>query len=163
MRRAPVPFCRQTPLTLKALRAKDYSESPQTLGEHLKKRRRELGLLQREAAERMGIQRDTYVNWEKGNTEPVAAQFRPVVEFFGYDPTPAPTTLPERLAAKRRELGLTFSQVAQYLGWDEGSLTRYLNGKWRLTSDRSAALERVLRMDGSAAVGLRKLPRRSGR
>jgi hypothetical protein len=39
MCRAPVPFCRQTPLTLKALRAKDYSENPETLGEHLKKRR----------------------------------------------------------------------------------------------------------------------------
>ncbi|MEA2915135.1 MAG: hypothetical protein QOJ15_7216, partial [Bradyrhizobium sp.] len=39
-----MPFCRQTPLTLKALRAKDYSETPQTLGEHLKKRRRQLGL-----------------------------------------------------------------------------------------------------------------------
>jgi transcriptional regulator with XRE-family HTH domain len=158
-----VPFCGWARLTLKAQKQRDYSEDPQTLGEHLKKRPRELGLLQREAAERMGTGTDTYANWEKGKTEPVAAQFRPVVEFLGYDPTPAPTTLPERLEAKRRELGVTFSQVAQYLGWDEGSLTRYLNGKWRLTSDRAAALERVLRMDGSAAVGLRKLPRRSGR
>ena len=33
-------LCRETPLTLKALRAKDYSENPQTLGEYLKKRRR---------------------------------------------------------------------------------------------------------------------------
>ena len=76
---------------LKSLRKKDYSENPQTLGEHLKKRRRELGLLQREAAERMGIWAETYANWEKGKSEPVAAQFRPVVLFLGYDPTPAPT------------------------------------------------------------------------
>jgi DNA-binding XRE family transcriptional regulator len=68
-----VPFCRQTPLTLKALRAKDYSENPQTLGEHLKKRRRELGLLQREAAERMGILTETYSNWEKDKSKPVAS------------------------------------------------------------------------------------------
>jgi DNA-binding XRE family transcriptional regulator len=81
-----VPFCRQTPLRLKALRARDYSQNPQSLGEHLKKRRRQLGLLQREAAERMGIQRDTYVNWEKDKTGPVASQFRPVVAFLGYDP-----------------------------------------------------------------------------
>jgi transcriptional regulator with XRE-family HTH domain len=54
------------------------------LGEHLKKRRRELGLLQREAANRMGIGTETYSNWETGKTEPVAAQFRPVVEFLGY-------------------------------------------------------------------------------
>jgi hypothetical protein len=54
-----VPFCRQTPFTLKALRAKDYSENPQTLGEHLKKRRRQLGLLQRETAEMLGVSTDT--------------------------------------------------------------------------------------------------------
>jgi DNA-binding XRE family transcriptional regulator len=100
-----VPFCRQTPLTLKALRAKDYAANPQTLGEHLKKRRRELGLLQRQAAEPMGIGTDTYANWEKGKTEPVASQFRPVVAFLGYDLTPAPKTLAERLQTKRRELG----------------------------------------------------------
>jgi transcriptional regulator with XRE-family HTH domain len=112
-----VPFCRQTPLTLKALRAKDYSEHPQTLGEHLKKRRRQL-LFQREAAEMMGVSTDTVVNWEKGKTERVAAQFRPEVEFLGYDPTPTSTNLAERLEAERRALGITFEQAAKYLGWD---------------------------------------------
>ena len=73
------------PVTLKALRTKDYSENPQTLGEHLKKRRRELGLLQREAAERMGIWTETYAYWENGHSEPVASQFRPVVAFLGFD------------------------------------------------------------------------------
>jgi DNA-binding XRE family transcriptional regulator len=73
-----VPFCRQTPLLLKALRQKDYSENPQTLGQHLKRRRRELGLLQRETAEKLGVSTDTVVNWEKDKTKPVAAQFRPV-------------------------------------------------------------------------------------
>jgi hypothetical protein len=70
-----VPFCRQTPLTLKALRAKDYSENPGTLGEHLKKRRRELGLLQREAANRIGVSAETVSNWESGKTEPVPGHF----------------------------------------------------------------------------------------
>jgi DNA-binding XRE family transcriptional regulator len=77
-----VPFCRDTPLTLKALKAKDYSASPQTLGEHLKKRRRALGLFQQEAADWMGIRTDSYTNWEKGKTEPVAAQVRPGEEFL---------------------------------------------------------------------------------
>jgi len=111
-----VPFCRQKPPTLKALRAEHYSENPQTLSEHLKKRRKELGLLQREAAELLGVSTDTVVNWENDKTKPVAAQFRPVVAFLGYDPTPEPTTLAERLEAKRRLLGTTFAQVARYLG-----------------------------------------------
>jgi transcriptional regulator with XRE-family HTH domain len=155
-----VPFCRQTPLTLKALRAKDYSENPQTLGEHLKKRRKELGLFQREAANRMGIGTDTYANWEKGKTEPVAAQFRPVVEFLGYDPTPEPTTLTERLGAKRRALGATFDQVAKYLGWDPGTLTRYLNGTWRMPPGRAEALEVFLKADPMELSSVCQMPGR---
>ena len=139
-----MPFSPGVPVTLKSLRKKDYSEDPKTLGEHLKKCRRKLGLLQREAAERMGILTETYLNWEKGHTEPVASQFRPVVAFLGYDPTPGPKTLAERLEAKRRATGMTFEQVAARLDWDPGTLTRYLNGTWRMPASRMAALEDLL-------------------
>jgi transcriptional regulator with XRE-family HTH domain len=154
-----VPFCRQTPFTLKALREKDYSPNPQTLGEHLKKRRRELGLFQREAASRMGIGTDTYANWEKGKTEPVATQFQPVVAFLGYDRTPAPETLSERLKAKRRELSVTFAQVARYLEWDTGTLSRYLNGTWHMPPPRAALLEAFLVAGEAELARLWQLPR----
>jgi DNA-binding XRE family transcriptional regulator len=155
-----VPFCRQTPLTLKALRVRDYSQNPQTLGEHLKKRRRELGLLQREAAERMGVSTDTVVNWEKDKTEPVAAQFRPVAAFLGYDPTPAPQTLADRLEAKQRTLGASLAQVARHLGWDPGSLRRYLDGTWRISPNRRDTLEAFLNTDDAALAGVHSLKRR---
>ncbi len=142
--RDALPFRLGVPVTLKSLRKKDYLEVRKTLGEHLKKRRRELGLLQREAAARMGILAETYLKWEKGHTEPVASQYRPVVAFLGYDPSPAPTTLAERLEAKRRVTGMTFSQVARHFGWDEGTLTRYLNGTWRISANRADALEEFL-------------------
>jgi transcriptional regulator with XRE-family HTH domain len=141
------------------LRAKDYSENPQNLGEHLKKRRRELGLFQREAASRMGIGTDTYANWEKGKTEPVATQFQPVGAFLGYDPTPAPETLSERLKAKRRELGVTFAQVARYLEWDTGTLSRYLNGTWHMPPPRAALLEAFLVVGEAELARLWQLPR----
>jgi transcriptional regulator with XRE-family HTH domain len=153
-------FLPDVPLTLKTLRAKDYSESPQTLGQHLKKRRRELGLLQREVADRLGINTWTYLNWEKDKTVPVAAHFRPVVTFLGYDPTPEPTTLAERLEAKRRALGATFDQVAAYLGWDRASLTRYLNGTWHMPANRMAALELLLSAKSSDLTDIHRLPRR---
>lgn len=148
------------PVTLKSLRKKDYSEHPKTLGEHLKKRRRELGLLQREAAARMGILTDTYLNWEKGHTEPAPSQFRPVVAFLGFDPSPPPKTLAERLEAKRRATGVTFGQVAKYLGWDEGTLTRYLNGTWRIPAIRRAALEVLLSAKSTDLTDIHRLPRR---
>ena len=155
-----MPFCRQTPLTFKALRAKDYSQNPQTLGQHLKKRRRQLGLLQREAAEMMGVSTDTVVNWEKDKTEPVAAQFRPIVAFLGYDPTPEAQTLADRLEAKQRTLGASLAQVARHLGWDPGSLKRYLDGTWRISSDRRDILEAFLNTDDAALAGVHSLKRR---
>jgi transcriptional regulator with XRE-family HTH domain len=155
-----VPFCGWARLTIKAQKQRDYSESPQTLGEHLKKRRKVLGLLQREAAERMGVSAETVANWETGKTKPVAAQFRPVVEFLGYDPLPEPKTLADRLEAKQRSLGVSLAQVARYLGWDPGSLRRYLDGTWRLSSDRRAALEAFLAGEVEALAELHSLGRR---
>jgi hypothetical protein len=108
----------------------------------------------------MGIGTDTYANWENGRTKPVAAQFRPVVQFLGHDPMPAPATLSERLKAKRRLLGVTFAQVARYLKWDPGTLTRYLNGTWRMPSARAAQLEAFLTAFDVEIATIRQLPRR---
>jgi transcriptional regulator with XRE-family HTH domain len=80
--------------------------------------------------------------------------------FLGYDPTPPSTSLPERFEPKRRSLGVTLDQVAQYLGWDEGSLPRYLRGRWPLSAERGQSLERFLRLDGDAAAEVSVLPRR---
>jgi DNA-binding XRE family transcriptional regulator len=155
-----VPFCGWARLTLKAQKQRDYSEDPQTLGEHLKKGRKELGLFQREAAEQMGIETWTYINWEKDKTAPVAARFRPVVEFLGYDPTPEAKTLRERLETKRRTLGVTFDQMAKHLGWDRATLTRYLNGTWRMPPARAEALERLLSATTSELEAIYRVPRR---
>lgn len=73
---------------LKSLRLEDYFEMPQTLSEHLKKRRKELDIFQREVAAQIGINMWAYVNWVKDRTMPVASRFRPIIDVLGYDPTP---------------------------------------------------------------------------
>jgi hypothetical protein len=108
----------------------------------------------------MGIGTDTYVNWERGKAKPVASQFRPVVAFLGYDPTPEPQTLAERVEAKRRLLGATFAQVARYLGWDPGTLSRYMNGTWRMSPDRTAVLGAFLSASEEDLAGALRLSRR---
>jgi hypothetical protein len=91
---------------------------------------------------------------------PVTAQFRPVITFLGYDPSPEPKTLPECVEAKRRELGVTFEQVAGYLGWDPGGLRRYLDGTWRISPNRQDALEAFLNAEDTVVVsGLHSLKR----
>ncbi len=101
----------------------------------------------------MGVSTDTVVNWEKDKTEPVAALFRSVVAFLGYDPTPEAQTLADRLEAKQQSLGASLAQVARHLGWDPGSLRRYLDGTWRISPDRRGALEVFLNTDDAALAG----------
>jgi hypothetical protein len=97
---------------------------------------------------------------ENDKTKPVAAQFRPVVAFLGYDPTPKPETLADRLEAKQRSLGASLAQVARHLGWDPGSLKRYLDGIWRISPDRRQVLETFLNAEDVALAGLHSLKRR---
>lgn len=68
----------------------DNVENPETLGQHLKTRRREIGPLQREATAQMRIGTEAYANWENDKTRLVASQFRPVANFLGYDRTRLP-------------------------------------------------------------------------
>jgi DNA-binding transcriptional regulator YiaG len=43
---------------------------PRTIGEHLKKRRMDLDLPQRDAAGELGTNQKTYENWEQRENEP---------------------------------------------------------------------------------------------
>ncbi len=108
----------------------------------------------------MGVSAETVANWEKGKTKPVAAQFKPVAAFLGYDPTPEAQTFAERLEAKQRRLGTSLAQIARHLGWDPGSLRRYLDGTWGISPDRRTLLEAFLNAKDETLVGLRSLKRR---
>jgi DNA-binding XRE family transcriptional regulator len=90
-----------------------------TIGDHLRKRRLDVGLLQRELAERLGVDETTVTNWELNRTAP-ALRFLPgIVRFLGYVLRAAENTLGERLLGFRRERGLSQSSV------------------WPITRDRS--------------------------
>jgi transcriptional regulator with XRE-family HTH domain len=109
------------PITLKALKPKETDFEPETLGEHVRKRRLELWLTQKQAAERLGVNPWTVLNWEKDHTEPPIESMPAIIRFLGYDPFPAPKTIPERLRAKRRAMGWSIKEAALQLGVDEGT------------------------------------------
>lgn len=79
-------FCH---VTLRARRPlpPGYPTALTTVGDHLRKRRLDLGLSFKQAAARLGVHFTTLMNWELRQREP-AARFTPaVVRFLGYDPT----------------------------------------------------------------------------
>lgn len=123
---------------------KPYLENPRSLGEHLKKRRHELGLFQKDVARLLGVNQWTLILWETDQARPFPRTYARIVGFLGYDPSPAPRTLGEWIRARRRELGMTTRQLAARVGWDEGTVRRYELDAWVPTSARRAALEEVL-------------------
>lgn len=119
-------------------------EHPLAPGEHLRKRRIELGLLQKEAAERLGLDECTLANWEKGRTYPAVRFLTRLIDYLGYRPFPDPKTIGERLRSKREALGLSRKRLAAQLGIDDGTLQRYENGTWHPGSRSRDILERFL-------------------
>lgn len=117
------------PLTLKALKPKETDFTPISLGGHLKKRRLELKLTQKDTGKRLGVTSFTITNWEHGLRKPAIQHFPAIGQFLGYDPEPpTPGTLAERLAAKRREFGWTQRVAAQKLGVDPSTWSAWEQG-----------------------------------
>jgi transcriptional regulator with XRE-family HTH domain len=118
-----LPFCHASPSRLSAPKATDVE--PQTLGEHIRKRRLELRLSQKEVARRLGRSWRTVFNWENRKTRPAIESMPTIIGFLGYDHFPESASLSGRLAALRREKGWTIKQAAEHLGVDEGTWSRW--------------------------------------
>jgi DNA-binding XRE family transcriptional regulator len=73
----------------------------------------DLKLLQKQVAEQIGVHELTITNWEVSATVPEVRYIPAIIQFLGYNPLPAATTLPERAhglgsraaSAHREELG----------------------------------------------------------
>jgi len=57
-----------------------------TIGNHIKKKRMDLKLTQKELAERLGVNKDTIRFLENSQAKPSLAKVPKVIEFLGYDP-----------------------------------------------------------------------------
>src|SRR5262245_32783882 len=89
-----------------------YPEALRTIGDHLRKRRLDLCLRQREVAELVGAKRQTLAGWETQGLRPASDLLPRVLEFVGYEPAAAipPAELVRRLVAVRRRLRLARSE-----------------------------------------------------
>lgn len=125
-----MPFCN---LRLRGARPPElprgYPHEVRTLGDHLRRRRLDLGLTQRILAERWGVRSETIAAWELGRTKPGVRQVAKIVTLLERDPVDHPATLSGRLEAVRRRLGLTQAELAARLGQDEKQICRWERGR----------------------------------
>jgi transcriptional regulator with XRE-family HTH domain len=137
-----LPICQ---VAFTALRPKPagYPSAPKTLGEHLKRRRMDLGLIQREVSARVGVTEASVWNWENGLAEPEIRHLPAIFAFLGHDPRPKPQTIAERLMAFRTGKGWARPRLAAELRVDPSTLARWERGErtpWGQYADRVGEL-----------------------
>lgn len=100
----------------------------------MRARRLELGLLQKDVAERIGASTASLTNWEVNRRKPAVGFLPRIISFLGYDPTaPGPDSeLAQQLAAVRRSRGLSQRELGRLLGIDEGTVRLWEAGQGRV-------------------------------
>jgi transcriptional regulator with XRE-family HTH domain len=106
----------------------EFSGEPVTLGDHLRRRRLELGLYQKDIAEQIGVTASTIWNWEHGWS--IDWRYLPrVINFLGFNPIPCPENPLEQLAWYKQVNGLTFEELGTEMGRDPEQLADWLSGR----------------------------------
>jgi transcriptional regulator with XRE-family HTH domain len=106
----------------------ELARKPVTLGEHLRRRRIELGLYQKDVAARFGVTTSTVWNWEHTGSVDLCSIPR-VIEFLGYNPISQPKDLLERLSWYKQVNGLSLERLGIEMGRDPEQLADWLNGR----------------------------------
>ncbi|MEX2381217.1 MAG: helix-turn-helix domain-containing protein [Opitutales bacterium] len=95
-----------------------YPTELTAVGDHIRKRRLDLGLLQRDVAGRIGVTALTIKNWELGHTEPEICYGPSIIDFLGYVPMHKPETVRDQLLAYRMIHGVSQRKAARRIGVD---------------------------------------------
>ena len=114
-------------VVFQALRPKPpgYPRKLKTLGDHIRARRLDLELAQKDVVPVLGVSVFTVLNWELNKREPGIRSYPRIMAFLGYCPVRYPRTFGECLRLFRIHRGLSLSEFADLLGIDSGTL-----GNW---------------------------------
>jgi transcriptional regulator with XRE-family HTH domain len=124
-----LPFCH---ISLKGQKPlpKAYPQELKTLGDHLRKRRLDLKLLQRQVALVLGVDEATIWNWENNRSSPKLRCIPTIIKFLGYVPlNTRAKTFGEKIVNYRCLSGITQKEMANRLGVDPSTLGRWERDK----------------------------------
>jgi len=123
-----LPFCH---LVLKVRKPRDsaYPVTLETLGEHLRARRLDLKLHQREVAALLSVNEASVWTWENNRTKPELRFIPRITEFLGYSPFTLSHSIGERLRNCRLRMGLSQKELAKMLEVNESSIRNWESGR----------------------------------
>lgn len=130
MDRVAFPFCK-IELTTSNPMLPVFLENPTTHGEHIRKRRLDLGWTQKRTATELGVSEDTLRDWELGNMEPKPRKLPRIGEFLGYQPDSERFDAPHLIGRILSVGALTLDRLAAEIGVCEDTLVNLQNGRYQ--------------------------------
>lgn len=128
-----------------------------TVGDHIRRRRLGLKMLQREVAEKLGVDKTSVFNWEANASSPEIRYMPAIIRFLGYNPLPAAEGWAFRLVQSRTILGQSQKEAARQIGVDPDTLARWERGEREPTGAFLGRVKRFLELvavanDGSGST-----------
>ena len=124
-----------------------YPDTLETIGDHLKTHRLDLGLYQKDVARQLGVKTETVTNWEKNYTSRQLYLIPRIIAFLGYDPFEDDSdslSLGQRVVRTRQRRGMTQKDLARQLRVDPGTLALWEYGRRLPMPEIRAKLEKFI-------------------
>ncbi|MEQ1843585.1 MAG: hypothetical protein ABL994_24530 [Verrucomicrobiales bacterium] len=113
-------------------KSKAYPTRLTTIGDHVRTRRLDLSLLQREVADQIGVTEASVLHWETNVHAPtIPWVIAAIIKFLGYSPLPPPATRGEHIHQIRLIRGLNFSEAAAEIGISSATLLTWESDRGR--------------------------------
>lgn len=125
-----------------------YPVNPAAIGEHLRKRRMDLGLYQKDVAARIKVSEDCITFWENHRCQPQVKHVPKIIAFLGYNPylDLKWDSFADKVRTCRRLLGFSFRKMAKVLNADPGTIAKWENGKTVPHEPRRGELTTLLQL-----------------
>jgi len=122
-----------------------YPSTPTTIGEHIRKKRMDLGLLQTDVAQQLYVSADCVSYWENNRSTPQINYYPSIISFLGYSPFEIKTnTLSEKIVAYRCLNGLSYKAFGRLLGVDASTIRCWEIGRGTPNKEKIKKLEVLL-------------------
>ena len=103
-----------------------YPKEPKTIGQHIKKKRIDLDLIQKDVAQKIGVSEDCITYWENGRSQPQIQYAPAIIDFLGFNPWKRePKTLGDRVWNYRHAFGLSQKSLGKKLNVDASTVASW--------------------------------------
>jgi hypothetical protein len=123
------------------------------LGDHLRRRRMDVGLTRKGAATQLGTNAWSLKCWEDDPSSKIRERFFPaIIRFLGYNPLPEPTTFGRLVMRERLSRGWSRPRLAVECEADVATIRRIERDTARLAKKTLRAVVRVLKLDPISSI-----------